>query len=345
MHVLGEDGMASGFRKTTLLKRVIERMDQRHQLELYQRLETWRKQMDWLQRDLEHALEELREFRFADGVRCPRCGSDEVHKWGKRNGRQRYRCQADDCGRTFNDFTDTPFAHTRRSWGKWAQYVECMLDGKSLRECAEEVGISLPASFRWRHVVLDALRQLDEETELSGMVEVDETYFRYSEKGNKNLSRPPRKRGTKAPVSGKSRHHVCVLTGQDRTGEQFATVIDRGNPKHANVFSGLLPHITDDVTGLCSDGETAYERFCRLEGIPHHHCEHGDADGPGDPHLGHVNNFHSQLKQWLEKFHGVATKYLNHYTSWFIFSREADDEFSRSGAWQELLTRTALADP
>lgn len=52
-----------------------------------------------------------------------------------------------------------------------------MLEGKTLQECAQEVGITLSTSFRWRHVVLAALRQLDEATEL---IEADETYFLHS---------------------------------------------------------------------------------------------------------------------------------------------------------------------
>lgn len=321
---------------------ILSQDDQRH---LYRRLEDWRNRMDWLERDLGTALETLRERRFAGGVFCPDCGSVEVWKWGKRNGKQRYRCKADGCGRVFNDFSETPFAHTRKPWGSWAQYVECMLEGKTLRECAAEVDITLRTAFRWRHVIMEALRQMDEDTQHEGLVEADETYFRYSETGDKNLTRPPWQRGGKAPVSGKSHHHVCVLTTQDRTGNRYAEVIDRGNPKHKHIFQGLAPRISDRVTGLCSDGEAAYEKFCQQRGIPHHRCESRRGGAPGEPGLQHVNNFHSLLKTWVRPFRGVASKYLDRYTSWFIFDREADAEYSRGGAWQELLTRTALADP
>jgi len=95
--------------------------------------------------------------------------------------------------------------------------------GRTLRECARELDIRLRTPFRWRHVVLNALRQLDEET--------------------------PRERGSAAPLSGKSRHHVCVLTPQDRTGQRFARVIDRGSPKHRNVARGLAPRLTPSVAG------------------------------------------------------------------------------------------------
>lgn len=35
--------------------------------------------------------------------------------------------------------------------------------------------------------------------------------------------------------------------------------------------------------------------------------------------LQNVNSYHSRLKSWMERFNGVATKYLDHYLSWFQF--------------------------
>ncbi len=52
----------------------------------------------------------VRELRWPDGVRCPKCGSTEVAKRGFHNQqahRQRYECQ--ECWRQFDDLTDTIF--------------------------------------------------------------------------------------------------------------------------------------------------------------------------------------------------------------------------------------------
>ncbi len=32
-----------------------------------------------------------------------------------------------------------------------------------------------------------------------------------------------------------------------------------------------------------------------------------------------VNNYHSRLKGWMQRFNGVTTKYLDYYLSWFQF--------------------------
>lgn len=34
-------------------------------------------------------------------------------------------------------------------------------------------------------------------------------------------------------------------------------------------------------------------------------------------HLQHVNSFHSRLKNWMNRFQGIATKYMSDYLAWF----------------------------
>lgn len=44
-----------------------------------------------------------------------------------------------------------------------------------------------------------------------------------------------------------------------------------------------------------------------------------------------VNNYHQRLKQWIMRFKGVATKYLQHYLAYFNFlDRIACDTDERS---------------
>lgn len=69
--------------------------------------------------------------------------------------------------------------------------------------------------FYWRHKILSALKQIPTEA-FQDIVEMDETYFLYSEKGKRNIAeRKPRKRGGKAKYRGIS-HDQCVLVARDR---------------------------------------------------------------------------------------------------------------------------------
>jgi hypothetical protein len=69
---------------------------------------------------------------------------------------------------------------------------------------------------------------------------------------------------------------------------------------------------------LIGDGGKAIAAFARKAGIPFH-----AAPSPGKPtpeaphlHLNNVNAYHGRLKQWLNRFNGVATKNLPNYLGW-----------------------------
>jgi hypothetical protein len=36
-------------------------------------------------------------------------------------------------------------------------------------------------------------------------------------------------------------------------------------------------------------------------------------------HIQNVNSYQSRLKRWIDRFNGVATKYLQHYLAWFRY--------------------------
>ncbi len=48
----------------------------------------------------------IRETRFKEGLGCFHCGSVKVKRNGKYRERQRYLCR--DCGKSFNDLSNTP---------------------------------------------------------------------------------------------------------------------------------------------------------------------------------------------------------------------------------------------
>lgn len=82
-----------------------------------------------------------------------------------------------------------------------------MINGYSIRKCAVIVGISRPTSFYWRHKILDAVRAYMGIGAVGGVIEVDETFFRKSFKGNHIkassfvMPRKPYHRGIKWPNS------------------------------------------------------------------------------------------------------------------------------------------------
>ena len=45
------------------------------------------------EKDSPHDIERRIEENFAKAPKCPHCGSEDLHRWGFRNNRQRYRCK------------------------------------------------------------------------------------------------------------------------------------------------------------------------------------------------------------------------------------------------------------
>ncbi|WP_166244459.1 IS1 family transposase [Paenibacillus turpanensis] len=194
------------------------------------------------------AIDEINEQKHKDGLVCPHCNNHSVVRFGKyvvktRTGevkRQRYRCKS--CRQTFNDLTNTPLQRTRRPH-LWVRFIECMIEGFSLRKCAvilhdEVTHVTL---FYWRHKILVALKQIPTE-DFQGIVEMDETYFLFSEKGKRNIY-----------------------------------------------------------------------------------------------HIQNVNSYHSRLKKWMDRFNGIATKYLEHYLAWFRYLDSKEYENTASNKKQMLI--------
>ena len=55
----------------------------------------------------------------------------------------------------------------------------------TLEQTAAELNISISTAFRWRHRLLEGLGVNHQKVQLSGIVEIDETLFRVSEKGSR----------------------------------------------------------------------------------------------------------------------------------------------------------------
>jgi transposase-like protein len=281
---------------------------------------------------------EVKENRFSRGKVCPHCEHDEVSRNGKYHGKQRYICKS--CRKTFTDFTLSPKHNSKKDVKQWIQYAKCMINGYSIRKCADEVNISVPTSFYWRHKILDAIRAFMGVGSVGGVIEVDEAFFRESFKGNhkKNttfiMPRKSHKRGVKGSFSSKtekrkrgiSKEQVCVLCAMDRTGNLVTELICKGRMKHTDLerlFSGRI----EDEAILCTDSHKSYIKFAQNLGIELQQIKRGKHK-EGIYHIQHINAFHSKLKKWMDRFNGVATKYLANYMYWFkwlqIFNTEKD---------------------
>ena len=94
-------------------------------------------------------------LKLPNNHHCPFCKGNKVRK----NGRQQMYCR--DCKKYYTLKTNTIFFSSKKPLTLWKKYIDLMIEGKSLRYIANELGISVPTSFYWRHKILSVLRKND----------------------------------------------------------------------------------------------------------------------------------------------------------------------------------------
>lgn len=187
-------------------------------------------------------------------------------------------------------------------------------DGLTVRKAAAMCGVAKNTSFQWRHRFLTQPAGLRPKG-LQGIVEADETLFLESFKGQRLLPRPPRQRGGKAVKRGTSSEQIPVLILRDRQG---ATADFRLNGLSADAIGPPLRAVLAPDAVLCTDGASAYKVLAKRHHLAHRpvNLAAGIRVLAGVYHIQNVNAYDSRLKQWMNRFHGVATHYLENYLGW-----------------------------
>lgn len=258
------------------------------------------------------------EGRVGARPQCPHCQTVHVVRNGQADGLQRYKCRG--CGKTFNALSGTPMARLRHK-GKWLAQAQVLNDGLSVHAAAKKLQVAPSTAFRWRHRFL-AQAQAVKAQVLIGIVEADETFILRSNKGQHHVQRKARRRGGKSSTRGTSDDHVPVLVVRDRSGA--CTDFMLGRSDKAQLTAALAPVLAPDVV-LCTDGSSAMAAAARQIGVEHRALNRTSGSTTHGPwHIQNVNAYHGRLKAWMQRFHGVATKYLASYLGWF----RAFDRFS-----------------
>jgi len=267
----------------------------------------------------EHSIYKVRkDLHESQPICCPHCGNDQWIRFGNYRGMQRYRCKS--CNKVFTALTGTS-AHWIHSKKKWEIYLDCMLQGLTLHQCAKRAGISYKTSFDWRHKMLRSLKHIGC-SKLTGVIEADETFFLSSRQGKKAWGRKPRKRGGTTEYGTSKR--LCVLTAIDRNKNLRMQVTGIGNPSSKHIEKTMGSWVLKQKNKrkrsiLCTDGNNSYMALIKRKNLLHQRIPGYDRKWtrPKLYHLQHVNNIHSKLKEWMRMFHGVSDKYFNNYLTYF----------------------------
>lgn len=255
----------------------------------------------------ENKEDELNLYRV-----CPKCGeSNDIIKFGRFKRIQRYQCKM--CSKTFSDVTNTPFYRSKKPLAYWLVYAKLMLSGMTIRQSAKMTKINVATAFYWRHKILDSMFFLENKENLSDEIQISDTFFPDSHKGEKG--KVMEKRSNR--VGGKLglRNYVSVLCLIDGKDKIVLDPICRdvfwlyGIEKWLDKRIVLEPNARFISSVNKFDNKLAIKMFKNK-------IRKGKFE---ETYRG--RNLAKSLKTWIgEKFRGVATKYLNNYLVWFKYN-------------------------
>ena len=126
----------------------------------------------------------MRQHRWPEGVRCPRCEGTAVARYGRDDTqphRQRYRCTG--CGARFDDLTGTVRAGHHQPLRVWVLCLYLMGLNLSNRQIAKELDLSASDVQAMTDQLRQGLTARAPTVVLDGEVEIDEVYVVAGHKG------------------------------------------------------------------------------------------------------------------------------------------------------------------
>ncbi|CEH28352.1 Insertion element protein [Aneurinibacillus migulanus] len=92
----------------------------------------------------------------------------------------------------------------------------------------------------------------------------------------------------------------------------------------------------------CSQSDTwrAYKTYAKEKGLEHYRIRSNDGAHiiRGIYHIQNVNNVYNRLKQWIDRFKGVASKYLDNDLASFLFVDKRGHESTKKNIKDMLLS-------
>ena len=233
----------------------------------------------------EQSVYAVSEQHLADlGVNraCPGCGSVAVvHNGLTAAGIQRFHCQ--DCHKNFTRFTGTLLEKSRFPWDVWVETLKMVLGDAShtdIKTVLEQdlgcEGIDIKTVFAMRMKLIHAMAAI-EPPKLIGVIQMDESFLRESQKGHnrellsyvKDIERVPRYGYHPSKLGTMGAEFATILTAIDDRGYCVCKAVALGKASPDHVVD-LCEQYCAGVTYICSDANNIYDTACEALDIPHY---------------------------------------------------------------------------
>ena len=266
----------------------------------------------------------LEKARWPNGIACPKCGNASVSRLAKRD---QFECNA--CRYRFSVTSGTIFHDSHLPLRKWILAVYIMCESKksiSSRQLSRMLHVTPKTAWYLAHRIREALR-LDNPRQLSGTVELDETYI-----GGK--------------VHGKGKGYIdnkTMVKGAVERGGEVRLETGKSATK-AEIQDFIIRNVSPDAEAIYTDEHASYgdlnDSNTRHERVAHKQEEWVR----GDVHTNTVEGSWALFKRGVVgSYHKVSEKHLPRYLDEFAFRwNNRDNPHIFRDAVRELVTAGTL---
>jgi transposase len=273
-------------------------------------------------------LDKLWRERFApDGhhAHCPVC--EKERKFHRIKSRASYAC--DSCGKHLHPMKGTIFEKSTTSLQLWFYAMFLMAStrcGISAKQLERELGVTYKTAWRMFNKTRNELMKDEDEDQLTGKVEVDETSWG---------GRPRRKLKDRVEGAAFREARTTVLGMIEREGRVRLRIIAsrRGEPLSSAVRTHVNP-----AAFLLTDDWIAYKPLhgAEFDGATVNHSK--GVYAVGDIHTNTIEGFFGNLKTGMRgAYKHVSDRWLQSYLDEFACRHNA--RLARGGYFEQLLRR------
>lgn len=242
---------------------------------------------------------------------CPYCDSNSIIRRGKVKLIQRYTCKT--CRRSFRATTATAIHHIHKK-EMINKYLEALRLGLSVRKAASYVGISKNTSFVWRHKFLTTLATSPDPKENDIAIGAALLRMPYLDKSSQKTFE-----GTNAESQS------LLLTGNKHIWLKKISCVHK-TTDIARIITQCVDH-----SFIAAQPDRLLTRALKQQDVAKYVLQKAQ-NRELRQYVAKTNN---EISNWMGKFRGVSSKYLQHYWSWFTYLKRtkrlksADEEFDR----------------
>jgi transposase-like protein len=268
--------------------------------------------------DEQAAMAHLEASRWPDGVTCPHCGSDKVHKMGGKTQAGMFLCN--DCRDKFTARTGTVMERSKIPVHKWLLAIHLMNSSKkgmSAHQLHRMLGITYKSAWFLAHRIREAMTDVYKGPMAGGggTIEADETYYGNTSKRAKHYKK------------GHSQKSGVVGLVDPATGHARAFAVKSATAQ--TIRHILVTNVSRDAA-LVTDESALYTKVGQEYGmhqtVLHAGREYVNRDGFT---TNHVENFFGIFKKGMVGvYHFCGEQHLQRYLTEFSFRythRHVDD--------------------